>query len=299
MNEIEAIKAAKEFDEVLLERKPFSVFSNLFDSYGNNCPYIFHKMIAYDMMLNADFLIQCNKAHLYAIYLSMPGMCESERIATRILLDKTIPLEIRAFFCREISYRKLTYETPAEKFFLEEISPLDFSRTGSIINRPNRDKLNEAINSDSISSFELNRQLLGIEIRKTLIEYLLMRNAPHIFSYLLSKYPQKFYSVRSKENWMFYILNNMQERRIFESTALHLLAEFEKNEPGIIARIRDPWNNTLLWYTPAYDKDIRKVLMDFGCCVEAKNAFGLSVKMLDENNADCYKREFVEKYGPV
>ena len=79
----------------------------------------------------------------------------------------------------------------------------------------------------------------------------------------------------------------------------YTIAEFEKNEPGIIARIRDPWNNTLLWYTPTYDKDIRKMLMDFGCCIEAKNAFGLSVKMLDENNADCYKREFIEKYGPV
>ena len=31
MNEIEKEKAAKEFDEVLLERRPFSEFCNLFD----------------------------------------------------------------------------------------------------------------------------------------------------------------------------------------------------------------------------------------------------------------------------
>ena len=296
MNEIEKAKAAKEFDEVLLERRPFSEFCILFDRYGKDCPRIFLQMIAYDMMLNADFLTRCNKAHLYAIYMSMPSMCNSGRIATRIFLDKTIPLETRGLFWSKIQYHKLN-ETATEKLFLDDINLINTSRAGAIVNRSNRDNLNAAIRSDSISSFELNRRLLGIEIRKSLIEYLLMRNAANIFLYLFDKYPRKFYAIRPKENWLFFILNNMKNHHLSENTALHLLTEIEKKEPGIVARIRDPWGNTLLWYTSERTNTIKKMLIDCGCRPEIKNIFGLSIKLLEENNIDSYEKEFVSRYG--
>lgn len=333
MNYKNILKAAMEFDDLFFRNAPFSDFCKLFDLYGRDCPEIFEHMITRDLLFNADFLVQCNKAHLYAIRdcMKINETAYKVRIATRIVLDQKIPSEIRAFFWEETQHeikywgneKRLAREvlldnydimsvmkengigTPVELKFLNDISSFNFRRAETYIFNSSRRNLKAALDSDSIASFEINREFLGSEIGTTMIDCLLVCGAVQIFFYLLNKHPRKFLNLRTKENWLFAIVKNSSGiahlaggEKESVKRIIGFLKNFECYDPGIIARVRDPWDNNLLWYVPfRYNcRDIYKCLVDLGCNPEWKNKFGLSRKLISENSRENYENEFDQKY---
>ena len=316
------INAAAEFDSLFFSKAPFSEFSNLFEKYAIYCPEIFKHMLFRDKMLEVDFLINCDKAHLFAIDcgLERDSSAWRARIAARTMLDKNVPGRVKAFMWRLMrncsifscwddarkdlalgvladnyavirDIKKYGKGTPEELNFIKETSSMNLNRYYSNMYTPGHEQIREAIRRDSVSMFEICRQINGSNIGILLMDCLVKESAANIFFYLLKKYPGNILKMSSLNNWIVAILSNVQSKNI-----IRFIDGFEYFEPGIIARVRDPWGNNLLHYRLGRNDSSEKRLIELGCDPDYVNQFGLSYNLVKETDFG-YLNAFIEKYG--
>jgi len=325
MNCEELKLAVKEFDSVIANNESFHEFCKLFDKYGKDCPEIMRYMLLFDRLLNADFLNQCNDCQLFAIQMGAAGFKEKiVRRFAQVILDCRIPAEIRAvFFNTLVEYsigggkscikrlregmtfdrnymfyivKKYDIGVPEQVAFAKQMLSMIPERALQIIKSWN-ERIEKSIEIDSVSSFEINRSLLGLDIGVSLIDYLIWKGAINIFSYLLIKYPDAMFRIRSKDNWLFAILNSNLTR----NKTLLFIEAFENMEPGICSRIRDPWGNSLLAYTfdcrfEMYCEKVQKYLIKKGCINTNVSIMGIPHEVIRNNGINKYCSRFKEKY---
>ena len=76
---------------------------------------------------------------------------------------------------------------------------------------------------------------------------------------------------------------------------------FETIDPGIVARVRDPWGNSLLLYAPIIDRDFSKEplprrLIELGCEQPCWNISGLSGYAIQKFGIETFTIPFRRKY---
>jgi len=143
----------------------------------------------------------------------------------------------------------------------------------------------KGIREDSVSIFEMNRQMAGRNITNTMLQILLHFDAVKCFLHLLAHFPKKVYKCRSADEWLFTVCRNCSPK-----TAIPIIQYLEEDKPGIVSSTRDPWGNTLLWNTCANRdrrvNEIQKVLIDLGCDPDVENQWGLSFRLVQENKIE-------------
>ena len=143
------------------------------------------------------------------------------------------------------------------------------------------DELRKAIISDHVPVFEMDRQLHGKEITKSMLAFLLLHHAVKCFLYLLTHFPKRVCKIRTEEEWLFTVC-----RCTLADTAIPIIQTIERNRPGIVANTRDPWGNTLLWNTLQNHypvEELQNFLISLGCDPDALNQWGLSFRIVKEN----------------
>lgn len=332
MDEFEELKAAQEFDSALQQNAPFSEIRNLFDRYGEDCTGVFGKMKLFKSILSAEFFEQYNKAQLWVIWRFLRFSSYYRRdgmniLAVHIVQNQRIPVKYRAFIfdviptvnlirlteedmrllplgvlvnCSEIRLPRVMKKliigrTKDETTFLKNCWLL----CSGITYKKGREILVKSIQNDSVSQFEITRQLLGLDVEKRLLDSLVSNGAINIFFYLLLKCPKKVLRDRSLELWLFAICRDLNGDK-----ALPFINKIEELRPGVIASAKDPWGNNLLWYIVLHkasqqinrmfcrDEAIKYRLIELGCDPDSKNMFGLSARLVEENNERSYEEFF-------
>ena len=272
-----------------------------------------------------DFICQCDDCQLFAI---QHGIMSDEDngiyMLAKVILDRRIPDRIRAVFyttLREMWFYS-DYElqrlrkglhgdtrtlfdiiirhkvgTEEQILFARQILSMNIKRASNFALKPCNEQLIKAICMDSISLFEINRQLLGIDIGASLLDSLIIKGAENIFLHLLKNNPEKVFKTRSKENWLFAIVNS----RLHEKIVIRFINLFETIDPGIVARVRDPWGNSLLLYAPIIDRDFSKEplprrLIELGCEQPCWNISGLSGYAIQKFGIETFTIPFRRKY---
>ena len=171
----------------------------------------------------------------------------------------------------------------ARRASLSDEKKRDFIRNTKLYKRKLKGSADflEGIRQDSVSIFEMHRQMAGCGIAIAMLLYLLRFDAVKCFTYLLAHFPKKVYKCRSAEEWLFTVC-----RCSSEDTAIPIIQSIEEDKPGIVARARDPWGNTLLWNTLQNSCQVGKLqefLISLGCDPDALNQWGLSFRLVKEN----------------
>ena len=295
--------AADAFDSIFREDAPFEDFCRIFDECEDP-EKVFMSMLYCDRLVSRDFLAKCEKKHLFAIY-NFLSNCRSDtsiRLASQVVWDRRIPDSVRTLFwhiaeeraspfCN--SMKRVECGTDAESSFDQKTSFASgrYDSPRGIISP----RLEDAIRHDSAALFEISRQLSGKQIRIALLEHLLKREAGECFAYLLRKNSQKIFKIKPPEEWLFLFC-----RAVSEKTALLLVEIMEKLLPGIVARVKDPWGNNLLWHARMsrnhWDQktELMQKLVDLGCDADSRNHFGLSVSLGEANSYERYFQELIE-----
>lgn len=221
------------------------------------------------------------------------GYADKMYICAAVIMSEWIAAEKRAMFWHVLKnatnpsfYDNLRPDIEcARKTFLYHIVPgekNDFMQRTTIGTKhfEGTEGLLEGIRMDSISVFELNRQVSDQNITLTLLHYLLQSNAVQCFLHLVENFPKQVFEWRTAEEWLFTVCHDVTEK-----TAIPAILWFEKKKPGIIARARDPWGNTLLWHTLARENadELQRTLILNGCDANAKNQWGLSWRLVKGN----------------
>ena len=328
MNEVERIRAAGKFDSIFMDDESFFEFNRLFERYGKDCPAIFEHIRFIDKMLSPDFICQCDDCQLFAI---QHGIMSDEDngiyLLAKVILDRRIPDRIRAVFwntlmemcfCNVYELQRLhkglhgdtrtlfdiiirhKVGTEEQILFARQILSMNIKRASNFALKPCNEQLIKAICMDSISLFEINRQLLGIDIGASLLDSLIIKGAENIFLHLLKNTPEKVFKTRSKENWLFAIVNS----RLHEKIVIRFINLFETIDPGIVARVRDPWGNSLLLYAPIIDRDFSKEplprrLIELGCEQPCWNISGLSGYAIQKFGIETFAIPFRRKLNTL
>ena len=295
--------AADAFDSIFRENAPFEDFCRIFDACEDP-EKVFMSMLYCDRLVGRDFLAKCEKKHLFAIYnfLSDCRNSTSIRLASQVVWDRRIPDPVRALFWHIAEERASPFCNSMKSVELGTDEESSFDRKTSFasewydsprgINSP---QLEDAIRHDSAALFEISRQLSGKQIRITLLEHLLKQKAGECFACLLRTNSQKIFKIKSPEEWLLLFC-----RSVSEKTALLLVETMEKLLPGIVARVKDPWGNNLLWHARIsrnhWDRktDLMRKLAELGCDADSRNHFGLSVSLVEENSYERYFHELIE-----
>jgi len=325
MNEVERIRAAGKFDSIFMDDESFFEFYCLFERYGKDCPAIFEHIRFIDKMLSPDFICQCDDCQLFAIQHGiMSDKDNGIYMLAKAILDRRIPDRIRAvfyntlremWFYNDYEFQRLNkglhgdtrtlfdiiirhkVGTDEQILFARQILSMNIKRSSNFALKPCNEQLIKAICMDSISLFEINRQLLGIDIGASLLDSLIIKGAENIFLHLLKNTPEKVFKTRSKENWLFAIVNS----RLHEKIVVKFINLFETIDPGIVARVRDPWGNSLLLYAPIVDGDfsnkpLHRRLIELGCEQPCWNISGLSGYAIQKFGIETFAIPFRRKY---
>ena len=325
MNEVERIRAAGKFDSIFMDDESFFEFNCLFERYGKDCPAIFEHIRFIDKMLSPDFICQCDDCQLFAIQHGiMSDKDNGIYMLAKAILDRRIPDRIRAvfyntlremWFYNDYEFQRLNkglhgdtralfdiiirhkVGTEEQILFARQILSMNIKRSSNFALKPCNEQLIKAICMDSISLFEINRQLLGIDIGASLLDSLIIKGAENIFLHLLKNTPEKVFKTRSKENWLFAIVNSM----LHEKIVVKFINLFETIDPGIVARVRDPWGNSLLLYAPIVDGDfsnkpLHRRLIELGCEQPCWNISGLSGYAIQKFGIETFAIPFRRKY---
>ena len=295
--------AAAAFDSVFRENAPFEDFCRIFDECEDP-EQVFMSMLYYDRLVSRDFLAKCEKEHLLAIYkfLSRTYRSTSIRLISQVVWDRRIPDPVRALFWHIAEERDPSFCSSMKNCEWETEAESSFNRKTSFAERYDSPRgiispqLEDAIRHDSVSLFEINRQLSGKQIGISLLEHLLKREAGQCFACLLNTNSQKIFKIKPPEEWLFLFC-----RAVSEKTALLLVETMENLLPGIVARVRDPWGNNLLWYARQSQNhwqqhtELMRKLVDLGCDADNRNGFGLSVSLVEANSYERYFHELIER----
>ena len=297
--------AAAAFDSVFREDAPFEDFCHIFDECEDP-EKVFMSMLYCDRLVSRDFLARCEKKHLFAIYkfLSNSRRRTSFRLTSQVVWDRQIPDSVRALFWHIVEESHLS-SCSSMKYDWEletDAESSAFNRKTAFAERYDSPKgiispqLEDAIRHDSVALFEINRQLSGKQIGVSLLEHLLKREARQCFACLLNTNSQKIFKIKSPEEWLFLFC-----RVVSEKTAVLLVETMENLLPGIVARVRDPWGNNLLWYARQSQNhwtqhtELMRELVDLGCDADSRNNFGLSVSLVEANSYERYFHELIER----
>ena len=137
---------------------------------------------------------------------------------------------------------------------------------------------------DNFAVFELDRELEDRKIDNRMLEHLIRRDAARCFTGLLSRHPGRVFKLRSPAEWLVTVC-----RYAGDELAVAAVNELERQFPGIVGNTRDPWGNTPLWNTFVNEKPtagLRKELLRFGCDPDARNEWGLSYQLLEDNDPE-------------
>ena len=295
--------AAAAFDSVFREDAPFEDFCHIFDECEDP-EKVFMSMLYCDRLVSRDFLAKCEKKHLFAIYkfLSDSRRSTSIRLTSQVVWDRRIPDPVRALFWHIAEEREPAFCSSMKNCEWGTNAESSFNRKTSFAERYDSPRgiispqLEDAIRHDSVALFEINRQLSGKQIGVSLLEHLLKREARQCFACLLNTNSQKIFKIKPPEEWLFLFC-----RVVSEKTALVLVETMENLLPGIVARVRDPWGNNLLWYARQSQNhwtqhtELMRKLVDLGCDADSRNNFGLSVSLVEANSYERYFHELIER----
>ena len=140
---------------------------------------------------------------------------------------------------------------------------------------------------DSFAVFELNRELEARKIGDSMLEHLIRNDAVRCFIGLLSRHPDRVFKLRSPQEWLVTVC-----RYAREELAVAVADEIERPFPGIVGSARDPWGNTLLWNTFVNENPtdaLQAELIRLGCDPNAQNEWGLSYRLLKDNDPEKLK----------
>ena len=147
----------------------------------------------------------------------------------------------------------------------------------------------QAIKRDSVSELEIARLLNNKKISLSIMYAILTYNAGSTINFLLKKYSDEIFSLRTPQEWLFTLCNYFHL-----TAAIDFIKHIEEKFPGIVKNATDPWGNNLLWHTfyndkvwnPCYNQTVNSIqqcLIDLGCDPNKRNALGLSFNLVMEN----------------
>ena len=284
----------------------------------------------YEAMLDAPWMSQFDHRHLLWIYenLIMRRSLGGNTCLSKILSDKRIDAGKRAMLCHAIfDFPAFGQNTGTSCFWwygrgaFTKLDAFKQNREYEAVRRislsPNvcfncSPEIRNGIADDRCSVFELHRQLEGRRISDAMLQTLIRDNALQCFMYLLSHYPKQVFRLRTPEEWLFTMC-----RCVREDFGIEVVNEIERQFPGVVAKARDPWGNTLLWNTfvncssrvfsrawydvPSLNLNTRKFfsvvtqspterlreeLIHLGCDPNEENEWGLSYQLLKDNNPE-------------
>jgi hypothetical protein len=155
----------------------------------------------------------------------------------------------------------------------------------------------QAIKRDSVSELEIARLLNNKKISLSIMYAILTYNAGSTINFLLKKYSDEIFLLRTPQEWLFTLCNYFHL-----TAAIDFIKHIEEKFPGIVKNATDPWGNDLLWHTfyndevwdPDYKRTINSIqqcLIDLGCDPDEKNDLGLSFNLVMENSRDKWESE--------
>ena len=306
---------AHELDFLLCNHAPFEGINQFFCENQKNLIDIFQKMKHVNMFFSTDFIAAIDNRYVKDICLYMMQRNQHQyyiRIFNSITIVHSNKLDARKkalfwnllskltvssyskyipeyFLCKDI-FSDNVYASYPRLFRDKQWNTYDFIRermlgtlacfTRSV--KPDNELL-DIINHDYASLFAMYHHLRGKKLTKAMLVYLLLHNAPKCFSYLLGCCSiRELYKYRTPEAWLFTVCRNCHA-----GIAVPLIRVIEEDIPGLIAKTRDPWGNTLLWNTLVNHNDsveeIQNTLIDLGCDPDTTNQWGLSFTIIKEN----------------
>ena len=147
----------------------------------------------------------------------------------------------------------------------------------------------QAIKNDSASELEIARLLNNKKISLGIMYAILTYNAGSTINFLLKKYSDEIFLLRTPQEWLFTLCNYFHL-----TAAIDFIKHIEEKFPGIVKNAIDPWGNDLLWHTFYNDKvwnphykrtvnSIQQCLIDLGCDSNKRNELDLSFNSVLEN----------------
>ena len=147
----------------------------------------------------------------------------------------------------------------------------------------------QAIKRDSASELEIARLLNNKKISLNMMYAILTYNAGNTINFLLKKYSDEIFSLRTPQEWLFTLCNYF-----YLPAAIDFIKHIEEKFPDIVKNAIDPWGNDLLWHTFYNDKvwnphykrtvnSIQQCLIDLGCDPNKRNELDLSFNSVLEN----------------
>ena len=128
----------------------------------------------------------------------------------------------------------------------------------------------------------MNREFENRQVCDSLLQHLINRNAAKCFAYILAKYPERVFKLRSPQEWLLTVC-----RCAGDELAVAAVDELERQFPGIVGSTRDPWGGNPLWSTFCKlgpKEKLREELIRFGCDPDEENEWGISFRLLLENS---------------
>ena len=306
---------AHELDFLLCNHAPLEQINQFFCENQKNLIGIFQKMKHVNMFFSTDFIAAVDNRYVKDICLHMMHRNQHEYYITlfnltSIISSNKIDTQKKALFWNLRS--KLTISSYSkyipEEFLYKDVftdsvyascprlfrdkqwNTYDFIRERMLATlacftrsvKPDNELL-DIINHDYASLFAMYHHLRGKKLTRAMLVYLLLHNAPKCFSYLLSCYSiRELYKYRAPEAWLFTVCRNCHA-----GIATPLIHVIEEDIPGLVAKTRDPWGNTLLWNTLVNHngsvEEIQNTLIDLGCDPDALNQWGLSFRIVKGN----------------
>ena len=145
----------------------------------------------------------------------------------------------------------------------------------------------EGAELDSVGTFEINRTLDNRMISDSLMRYLIRRNAAQCFVHQLANQSARVFKLRSPQEWLLTVCRCAQDE-----LAVAAVNELERQFPGIVAGTRDPWGGGPLWSVACNwqpTEKLRETLIRFGCDPDEENEFGISCRLLWENDPEAIR----------
>ena len=302
--------ACSRLDYILAYNRPFAEFEEYWSTHLHQLGEVIPRIAYREMLFTPPMINTYSREQLLSLaeYAHLNYICA-------ILMDHNIPCEIRAFFwhhlhktstwiaqdefylnnlvreCKHIRYHlggnnlRLFY-LENERKFINSTKYKRYSLPESTI---------DALQSDSMSAFEMTRFMLGKDFTKTFFLSAIDYGAEKTLLEMLEKYSKEIFSWHTPEEWLFIICNRYNE----EAATIPAIRIIEEKFPGTVKNAKDPWGANLLWNTFFWEhsywryreivEKLQVELMCLGCDPDEKNDLGLSFNLVMENSPDKWE----------
>ena len=262
------------------------------------------KIQEYDSILGPRWMARFEPAHLKWIYHLIAANDDRLKCTAKLVADRRIAAERRALcfhavFAADMHPNFLSgrivvlphfwwYNRSVWQAYIDFIGKDDchaFIKRLGCVRRPNyviSDTLRKAVESDTVSVFEMNREFENRQVCDSLLQFLIRCNAAKCFTYILAKYPKRVFKLRSPQEWLLTVCRCAEDK-----LALAAVDKLERQFPGIVAATRGPWGGNALWSTFCKlgpKEKLREELIHLGCDPDEENEWGLSPRLLLENS---------------